>query len=67
MMNIARGQVVEAYARKYGAEVGEVLDWMNRYINQPEEFPGVIDAGLMEGTEMERAESIKSYVKRMAQ
>lgn len=51
--------MIEKYARKYGCEVGEVVDWMNGYISGP--WPDGLD-GSVEKTSREREASVKRYV-----
>lgn len=56
---ITAGPMIEKYARKYGCEVGEVVDWMNGYISGP--WPDGLD-GSVEKTSREREASVKRYV-----
>ena len=52
--------MIEKYARKYGCEVGEVVDWMNDYIGNPENWQQLGER--YEADEAARAEAIKKYV-----
>lgn len=63
-MNITRGELVERYAATFGIDVDEVLAWISSYVNHPEEFPVLGEAGLIEATEKDRAVSIKAYIQR---
>jgi len=55
-MNITKGPMLEKYARMIGAEIGEILEWVNNYVNKPGLLP------MQEATEKDRLDSIKCYI-----
>lgn len=55
-MKITRGPMLEKFANAFEVEIDEVVEWVNAYVNRPEEFKHA------ETTEKERFESIKKYI-----
>lgn len=56
-MNITTGPILKRYSDVFDITEAEVLDWVNKYVNEPEKhFPAY------EPTEKERLESIKRYI-----
>lgn len=58
-----RGENIVAYANTFGIDVQEVWAWVDQYVNRPGELPWMIEAGVIEGAEKERATSIMGYIK----
>ena len=58
-MRITRGPMLEKFAGYFDIPIAEVVDWVNRYVNHPEDFE---NQHLIEKTESERVESIKAYI-----
>lgn len=56
-MKISKGPMLEKYSRMTDVPIGEVMEWINLYVNQPELFDFQT-----EETEQERFTSIKLYV-----
>jgi len=59
LIKIKKGPMIEKYANIYGCEIDDVLEWMNDYINHPENYREP------ETTEQARLESVKGYVQAM--
>jgi len=57
-MNITPGPSIQRYAQLFGLDVDEVVDWVNAYVNHPDEFHCAT-----EPTEKERFKSISNYIK----
>lgn len=55
-MKITRGPMLEKFATTFGVDISEVVDWVNAYVNRPDEFPKA------EATEKERFDSVRKYI-----
>jgi hypothetical protein len=58
-VNISEGPLMRKYAEAYGCEAGDVVAWINGYVNGPwdERLKDVI-----ESTEQERFDAIRGYI-----
>lgn len=55
-MKITRGPMLDKFATTFGIDISEVVEWVNAYVNRPDEFPKA------EATEKERFDSIRKYI-----
>lgn len=62
-MKVSAGPTVLKYAEAFGISVNDVIDWINSYINNPNDHERLVELGLYESTENDRAQSIMAYVK----
>lgn len=58
-MRITTGPMLVKYADYFDIPIAEVVEWVNRYVNHPEDFH---NPELIEKTEAQRLESIKAYI-----
>ncbi len=56
--------IICQYADLMGIDRKVVLDWVNSYINSPDQFPRLTELGLLEATKEDRSASIKEYLLR---
>lgn len=57
-MNITEGPSIRRFAELFDLTVDEVIEWVNAYVNHPDEF-----VCTTEPTEKERFKSISKYIK----
>lgn len=58
-MNITKGPMLQRFADLIGVQVSNVAEWVNAYVNEPEQFH---NQELIETTEKARFASIREYI-----